>query len=89
MVTKTVDAKGRLALGPDWAGSLAIVRDLGRGVIEVTRAEAIPASEAWLFKNPEALAAVRQGLAEAQSGQFVEGPDLNAGRSLAEAIGDD
>jgi hypothetical protein len=29
----------------------------------------IPASEAWLFKNPAALAAVRRGLADAAQGK--------------------
>ena len=29
----------------------------------------IPASEAWLFKNPEALASVRQGLSDAAKGK--------------------
>lgn len=29
----------------------------------------VPASEAWLFKNPEAIAAVRQGLADAAQGK--------------------
>jgi len=29
----------------------------------------IPASEAWLFKNPEALAAVRRGLNDAAQGR--------------------
>jgi len=29
----------------------------------------IPASEAWLFKNPAAIAAVRQGLADAAQGK--------------------
>lgn len=30
----------------------------------------IPASEAWLFKNPEAIAAVRQGLSDAAQGKI-------------------
>jgi hypothetical protein len=30
----------------------------------------IPASEAWLFKNPEAIAAVRRGLADAAKGRI-------------------
>jgi len=30
---------------------------------------AVPASEAWLFKNPDAIAAVRRGLAEAVQGK--------------------
>ena len=29
----------------------------------------IPASEAWLFNNPEALASIRQGLADAAHGK--------------------
>ena len=29
----------------------------------------IPASEAWLFKNPEAIAAVRRGLSDAAQGK--------------------
>ncbi len=29
----------------------------------------IPASEAWLFKNPDAIAAVRRGLADAAQGK--------------------
>ena len=29
----------------------------------------IPASEAWLYKNPDAIAAVRQGLLEAAQGK--------------------
>jgi len=37
----------------------------------------IPASEAWLFKNPDAIAAVRRGLAEAAQGK-VSRVDLNS-----------
>ena len=29
----------------------------------------VPASEAWLFKNPDAIASVRRGLAEAAQGK--------------------
>jgi hypothetical protein len=32
----------------------------------------IPASEVWLFKNPEALASVRRGLKEAAEGKVTE-----------------
>ena len=37
----------------------------------------IPASEAWLFKNPEALASVKRGLADAAKGRVSE-VDLDA-----------
>ena len=37
----------------------------------------IPASEAWLFKNHDAIAAVRRGLAEAAQGK-VSRVDLNS-----------
>ena len=37
----------------------------------------IPASEAWLFNNPDALAAVRQGLVDAGEGR-VSKVDLDA-----------
>ncbi len=37
----------------------------------------IPASEAWLFENPEALASVRRGLADAKHGR-VSRVDLGA-----------
>lgn len=36
----------------------------------------IPASELWLYQNPEALAAVKQGLKEAAEGKFSK-IDLN------------
>jgi len=32
----------------------------------------IPASEVWLFKNPEALASVKRGLAEAAHGKITK-----------------
>ncbi|MBA7486429.1 hypothetical protein ES707_21988 [subsurface metagenome] len=37
----------------------------------------IPASEAWLFNNPEAIASVRQGLSDAAQGK-VSKVDLDA-----------
>ena len=78
MTTKTVDARGRLTLGPEFANRLVIVRRLDDGGLEIVPAEAVPAREAWLHKNPKALKAVREGLEEARSGQFAEAPDLKA-----------
>ena len=55
MTTKTVDARGRLTLGQKYANSLVIVRERDDGALEIVPAEAIPAREAWLYKNPKAL----------------------------------
>ncbi len=40
-----------------------------RGRIVLDPQVSIPASEAWLYRNPKALASVRRGLAEAGGGK--------------------
>ena len=79
MTTRTVDSRGRLTLGPHYANRLVIVQEHEDGALEVIPAEAIPAREAWLHRNPKARAAVRAGIEEARAGRFAEPPDLNAG----------
>jgi len=37
----------------------------------------IPAAEAWLYKNPQALAMVREGLEEAKSGKTIKGKSFS------------
>jgi hypothetical protein len=88
VTTKFVDNKGRVTLGQEFASGLVIVKRLGKGLLEIIRAEAVPAREAWLYKNPEALAMVIQGLEDAKAGRLGRGPDLKAGDELAEAIED-
>jgi hypothetical protein len=68
MTTKTVDARGRIALGPRYANRLVIVREHKDGALEIIPAEAIPAREVWLFKNAEARKAVHAGIEEARTG---------------------
>ena len=46
-----------------------------RGGNEVGK-KAIPKREAWLYKNPKALASVLRGLEQARKGEFVEPPKL-------------
>jgi hypothetical protein len=83
MTTKTIDSKGRLALGSHFAGQLVLIDDTDPDRIIVQRAQAIPAREAWLFKNEKALHLVRQGLAEAREGRFSKTPpDLEADARL-------
>ena len=79
MTTKTVDGRGRITLGPRYANRLVIVREHKDGALEIIPAEAVPAREAWLYKNAKALEAVRSGLEEARGGRFAEAPDLKAG----------
>jgi len=76
VTTKTVDSKGRVALGKDFANRHVIVNVLGKGVLQIVLAEVVPAREAWLYKNPEALLSVLKGL---QEPGFAESPDLDAG----------
>jgi len=78
MTTKTVDARGRLTLGPRYANRLVIVREHEDGALEVVPAEAIPACEAWLYKNAAAREALRTGIEEARAGRFAKAPDLAA-----------
>jgi len=85
MTTKTVDGRGRITLGPRYANRLVIVREHEDGALEIIPAEAVPAREAWLYKNARALEAVRGGLEEARAGRFAEAPDLEAGSGDDEA----
>jgi|GEM_PF-297324 len=63
------DSKKRLSLGEALsAGAFNIYRNaLGQLVLDPVKT--IPASEAWLFENPQALASVKQGLKEAALGK--------------------
>lgn len=67
------DTKHRLALGKALAGLDDEVRfDVyrnERGQILLDPQVSVPAAEVWLYRNPEALAAVRRGLAEAAEGK--------------------
>jgi len=67
------DAKKRLSLGEAFGGATAynIYRNpLGQLVLDPVKA--IPASETWLYENPQALASVKQGLRESAEAKSVE-----------------
>jgi hypothetical protein len=66
------DAKKRLSLGQALSGATAynIYRNsLGQLILDPVKA--IPASEMWLYENPQALASVKQGLRESAEGKRV------------------
>jgi len=68
------DAKKRVVLPgiktPEGVSYHVYINSIGQIVLDpqVT----IPASEAWLFRSPEALAAVRRGLADAAKGRVTK-----------------
>jgi hypothetical protein len=67
------DAKKRLSLGNALAGATAynVYRNpLGQLILDPVKT--IPASEMWLYENPQALAGVKQGLRESAQGKTVD-----------------
>jgi hypothetical protein len=62
------DAKKRVTLGKALTG---FEEDVRFDVYRIDPQVSIPASEAWLYRNPEALAAVRRGLQEAADGKTI------------------
>lgn len=74
--TKTVDSRGRLVLGPEYAGRTMIV-DIREGQILLTPAVVIPEQEVWLYRNKEALASVQRGLKQAREGKLSANPDFD------------
>ena len=88
VTTKTTDSKGRLGLGKAFADKLVIVKQLAEGVVQITRAQAVPEAEAWLYKDRAAFEMVMRGIEDAKSGRLSAGPDLAAGDAPAESVGD-
>ncbi len=88
MLPRQVDSKGRIALDKAYAGSTMLVERRGDGTILLRPAVTVPAPEAWLWKNKQALARVQAGLAEAAEGRHAPAPDLAAAAKLAAKIRD-
>ena len=66
------DAKRRVSLGSALSGATAynIYRNpLGQLILDPVKT--VPASEMWLYENPQALASVKQGLKESAEGKGV------------------
>jgi hypothetical protein len=70
---KTIDEKGRVTLGKEFAGrAVEVVED--ENEVRLRFMEMVPANEAWLWKNEIALASVRRGLEQAAEGTLGPGP---------------
>jgi hypothetical protein len=86
---KRVDNKGRLTLGSEFAGQVVEIEYRGRDEIVVKMRRLIPASEAWLWENDDAITRVRAGLNQAARGEVTDGPNLDEAFTLADAIPDE
>lgn len=71
------DTKGRVVLGRDYSGKNYRVSKSANGEILLTPVVSIPEQDMWLYKNPQALAAFQQGLAEASAGEVRAGEDFS------------
>ena len=65
----SADARGRVTIGPSARDKKYSVEIKEDGEISLKPVVAIPECEAWLYKNPEALASVRSGLKAAAEGR--------------------
>ena len=88
MLARQVDSKGRIALDKAYAGSTMLVERREDGTIVLRPAVTVPANEAWLWKNRQALAMVQEGLEEAREGRRAEAPNWGAAAKLAAKLKD-
>jgi hypothetical protein len=86
--TKKADAKGRITLGERFANQTLIFEESDHEIV-IRLARVVPAREAWLYENPEALRAVRNGLNQSRAGELTKGPNLAKSSKLADKISDD
>ncbi len=84
---KTVDAKGRLTLGQEYAGRTVQLVEEQDGVM-VKMVRVVPEQEAWLWENSTALALVEEGVSQIRAGEVTSGPDLAEAFRFAETIPD-
>ncbi len=76
-ITLRPDAKGRITLGAMAKGvSSYRAHRSDNGKIVLEPFVEIPAREHWIYKNPEAMAALEQGLREAAEGKVVRMPSF-------------
>lgn len=69
---KRIDSSGRLNLGKSKANETYAVEEREDGTLVLTPVAVIPKRELWLWQNPEALDAVREGLRQSARGEVCE-----------------
>ena len=89
MTTETADSKGRVALGKAFANSPVLIERISPTEVRIVKARVIPASEGWLWDNPQALNMVKRGLRQAKNREFAKNPpDLDLDGSPAGEVDD-
>jgi hypothetical protein len=88
-LTKQADSKGRVTLGSAFAGKTLLIENIADGELRISVGKVIPASEAWLYANEDAIDSVRRGLQQARARDLVDGPDLSSAEDLANQIDED
>ncbi len=86
--TKQADGRGRVSLGMAFANRTLLVETSGDCIV-IRPARVIPEREAWLYENKDALAQVREGLAQARERKFASAPSLEEARRLAAEVPDE
>lgn len=87
METKTVDSRGRITLGKEFANRTFLFEKIGETEMKLELAAVIPEKELWLYKNPEAIALLEIGLEQAKAGKFsTSPPDLDADQALVDQL---
>lgn len=85
MALKTIDGKGRLTLGREFAGrTVQVERDDDRLIVRFYRV--VPDREAWLWENGTAKGMVDRGLQQARLGELNDGPDLASAMAFADRL---
>ena len=85
---KTIDGKGRLTLGREFAGrTVQVEREDDRVVVSFYRM--VPDREAWLWENETAKGMVDRGLKQAQRRELNDGPDLVAALAFADSVAEE
>jgi hypothetical protein len=89
MEIRTVDSRGRINLGKDFANKTFLFELVGETEIKLELAAVIPERERWLYKNPEAMALLEIGLAQVRAGEFSDSPpDIDADQTLLDQLED-
>ena len=67
---RTPDAQGRIVIGKEHVGQTFSIERMPDGDIVLHPVMVIHQREAWLYNNPEAMAGLKEGIAQAERGEI-------------------